>query len=102
MTSQEIIQKVWAFCHQYLGAEYHLYLFGSRAENKNRPYSDFDFFVKGPAAVPAPKWQRFCEAVEEVDTLYKIDLVDFMRASNDFKTIAGKTAREVVDGQVRS
>ena len=46
-------------------------------------------------------WQKLYEAVQEIETLHKIDLVDFDKAGEDFKNIAQKGACEILDGQIR-
>ena len=101
MTEAEIIHQVWKLCQEILGPQYRLFLFGSRSEKKNDSYSDFDFLIKGAAVVPDKSWQRFFDAVQEIQTLFKIDLVDYMGASEDFKKVASKSLKEIVNGQIR-
>ena len=101
MSETEIIQKVWKICYDILGPDYSIFLFGSRASKENSPYSDFDFFIKGKQGVPAATWQKFYDAVQEIQTLHKIDLVDYIHSSEDFKRVASKNAKEIVNGQIR-
>lgn len=101
MTEAELIRQVWDLCQKILGPRYRLFLFGSRAQKKNNAYSDFDFFVCGDTEVKEKDWFRLLNAVEEIQTLHKIDLVDYMAASEDLKKVAGKSLKEIINGQIR-
>lgn len=67
---------------------YRIFLFGSRAEGTAHPRSDIDIGIEGPAPVPASILDALQEEFEEAPTLYTIDVVDFRRVSQDFRTVA--------------
>ena len=100
MTDTQIIYQVWELVQKHLGPNTQLFLFGSRSEGTNSDFSDFDFFVKSAILLTAEQWLNFTESVENLPTLYKIDLIDFNQAGDDFKKIASKSAKEILNGQV--
>ena len=51
-----------------------VWLFGSRARGDHRERSDIDLAVEAPAA-SRRTWLELCRAVEETETLLRIDLV---------------------------
>ncbi|OGU16094.1 MAG: hypothetical protein A2X61_13360 [Ignavibacteria bacterium GWB2_35_12] len=72
-----------------------VYLFGSRAENKNGKYSDIDIgLISEEGEIPSDAYNNIVEEVNNnVETLLKIDVVDFNRVDEDFKNFALKEAR---------
>ncbi len=60
-----------------------IYLFGSRARGDAQPRSDIDIAIACPKA-DALVWADICEAVEEADTLLKIDVIRLEQAAPDF------------------
>lgn len=74
---------------------YRVFLFGSRASEKGGDRSDFDIGIEGPAPVPDRAWSEIKEEVEELPTLYTVDLVDFRRVSEDFRNIALEHVQEL-------
>lgn len=72
-----------------------VYLFGSRAENKNGKYSDIDIgLIYEDCEIPSEEFNNIVEDVNnQVDTLLKIDIVDFSRVDDDFKNFALKGAQ---------
>lgn len=76
MTCNEIIECVTKICRQH-GAE-SLILFGSRAKGTDTARSDFDFCVKG-----VDDFYELLSAIDEIPTLYKIDLVNEDTCKNE-------------------
>ncbi|MBI5325172.1 MAG: nucleotidyltransferase domain-containing protein [Ignavibacteriae bacterium] len=72
-----------------------VYLFGSRAENKNGKYSDIDIgLLYEYGEIPAEKFVYILEDLNtKVDTLLKVDVVDFNRVDEEFKNFALKEAQ---------
>ncbi len=60
-----------------------IYLFGSRARGDAQPRSDIDLAIGCPQA-DAKGWADICEAVDEADTLLKIDVIRLEDAAPDF------------------
>jgi predicted nucleotidyltransferase len=69
-------------------------LFGSRAEGRPAPGSDFDL------AVDAPKPERAYEIKEAVDDsvgLYKVDIIYLPNVERDFRDLVLKTGKVVYE-----
>jgi predicted nucleotidyltransferase len=69
-------------------------LFGSRARGTEGPRSDFDIGIRGPIPVPLGLFYDLEHALDELDTLDRVNLVDLSRASS---TLAAEADR---DGKV--
>ncbi len=67
-----------------------VFLFGSRVRGKARPYSDFDIGIWGEAPLPLKAFYKLEDMMEELPTLYKIDLVDLNRTGDKFQQQALK------------
>lgn len=103
MIEVEIIQEVWRLFKEIIGENnYELYLFGSRSTKTNVPHSDFDFCIVGKKPVPSEKMYRLKQAIEDMKTLYSIDIVDFEGTNEAFKEIAKKEMVRIINGKVRS
>ena len=75
--------------------EYKVFIFGSRANEQARKYSDYDIGISG--SKPLPETTKFMieEALEKSDLPYKIDIVDFSLVSPEFKKVALKKIKEL-------
>ena len=76
MQISEIMEKIIIECERRGAKE--AFLFGSRAKGTARPRSDFDIAVAG-----VPDIEGLRDALDNIPTLYKIDLVDLDTCSND-------------------
>ena len=56
--------------------EVHVYFFGSRVRGKARERSDFDVAIDSSSPVEPRLFARIRTALDELPTLYRIDLVD--------------------------
>jgi len=63
-------------------------LFGSRARGCAKPRSDFDLGVVGDTPLPLEDFFALEDLLDELPTLYRIDWVDFARASDVFRARA--------------
>ena len=77
MPISELIQRVTEICKE--NGVKKLYLFGSFAMGTATPESDIDFVVCGCEDIG-----RLEEALEEIDTLRKIDIFDYDNIRNEF------------------
>ncbi|MFR3184573.1 MAG: nucleotidyltransferase family protein [Ruminococcus sp.] len=77
MPISELIQRVTEICKK--NGVKKLYLFGSFAMGTATPESDIDFVVCGCEDIG-----RLEEALEEIDTLRKIDIFDYDNIHNEF------------------
>lgn len=67
-------------------------LYGSRARGTARPYSDFDIGICGKEPLSFTAFYKLEDMMEELPTLYKIDLVDLNRTNTGFQQEALKSA----------
>ena len=75
MTLDEIYRDIINICKKYNGTQ--VILFGSRAKGTERERSDIDIAVRGVSDILALQ-----EEIEDISTLYKIDLVDLDECKN--------------------
>ncbi len=75
MSVDDVLQKIIEICRE-LSAE-KVYLYGSRAKGTNVERSDIDI-----AAAGVKEFEHLEEAVEEIDTLYTIDLLNLDTVRN--------------------
>lgn len=75
MQAEEILREIVRLCKEY-GAEKAI-LFGSRVKETAGERSDFDIAVSGVSSFAGLQ-----EALEEMPTLYSIDLVDLDTCEN--------------------
>ena len=103
MSEEDIIPAVWAVFKSVVDVhDYRLFLFGSRATKKNAPHADFDFCILGSKPLKEHKLTRLKHEIDELKTLFSIDIVDLGRADHEFREVVEKEMIEVVDGQIRS
>ncbi len=69
-------------------AEYKIFFFGSRVNNRSNERSDIDIGIDGPGPVPPLVFSKIKEEIEALPVLYKIELVDFKQVSPDFRQVA--------------
>lgn len=67
-----------------------IFIFGSRANNKESVQSDIDLGIIPRDNFNYDKLVLFKEALEDINIPYKVDVVDFNNVSNDFKKEAMK------------
>lgn len=65
--------------------DYRLFFFGSRVKGDNSPRSDIDLGIEGQKELSPQIKLTIEEELQNLPTLYKIDLVDFKTVSRDFK-----------------
>lgn len=68
-------------------SKYKVLFFGSRVKGNNRERSDIDVGILGEAALPPLVLSEIQEAFEEAPTIYKIDCIDLMSVSDDFRNM---------------
>ncbi|MBA4386258.1 MAG: nucleotidyltransferase domain-containing protein [Anaerolinea sp.] len=67
---------------------YKTFIFGSRATNTNRKYSDIDLGIMGPSPLPSKAYISIDQDFQESDLPYKVDLVDFSNVTEKFKQVS--------------
>jgi len=74
---------------------YKVFFFGSRIRGDNFERADIDLGIEGPKEIPASIKLKIEEEIENLPTLYKIDVVDFRKVSDKFKKQALKNIEYV-------
>lgn len=69
---------------------YKVFFFGSRVAGKGDERSDIDIGIKGKKPVPSGILLDIQEELENLPTLYKIEIVDFAKVDEKFKKVALK------------
>ena len=69
---------------------YRVFFFGSRISGSGDERSDIDIGIAGDEAVPVEILGRIREELDELPTLYRIDVVDFAKVSSRFRDEALK------------
>lgn len=76
---------------------YRVFLFGSRASGRARERSDFDVGVMGNKPLPSTTFFKIHQLLDGVETLCRIELVDFNRVSPRFREIAMRQIEVLYD-----
>jgi len=74
---------------------YKVFVFGSRATNTNRKYSDIDLGIMGPKPLSASAYVSLKQDFQESDLPYRVDLVDFSNVSDKFKQVSLRTIIDI-------
>ena len=70
--------------------KYRVFFFGSRVAGRGTDRSDIDIGIEGPEPVPPGVKFEIEEKVEELPTLYKIEIVDFSHLPPKFREVASQ------------
>lgn len=92
----EIRARLSALAEELRGHQ--VYLFGSRAAGTARARSDFDIGVTGLRPLTDEVYVRLQDAMDGIETLYRIDVVDLQRVSERFRTVAQQKMQLLYDG----
>lgn len=69
---------------------YEIFVYGSRAGGNAQKWSDVDIGIRGDKEVPVRSLALIAEELENSKIPYKVDVVDFSKASAEFKDLALK------------
>lgn len=87
--SEKIKKDILRILGKYLDfKQYKVFIFGSRVTGKGTKRSDIDIGIDGPTAVPGQTIAKIKDDLEQLPTLYTIEVVDFKNAAPDFKKVA--------------
>ena len=96
MREEDVLKLIKQVLSKYLDLKkYKVFLFGSRATGSATKRSDFDIGIIGEESIPA---KTFIEIQEELDNLpifQEIELVDFSKVPDRFKSIALRNVKEL-------
>ncbi len=88
-SEEQLKKNIAAIMRKYLDSEkYKVFFFGSRVSGHGDERSDIDIGIEGQEPVPVNEWLNIEEELQNLPTLYSIDIVDFKRVSKKFKNIA--------------
>lgn len=68
-------------------SKYRVFFFGSRVDGLADERSDIDVGIEGPA-IPSGVWFDIQEEIENMPTLYTLELVDFRTVDDTFRQVA--------------
>lgn len=84
LTIKSILQK-------YLDPDKdNVFLFGSYAKGLEHDKSDIDIAIKSSAPLDLTKWALLEEEFEQSELSQKVDLVDYLRVTDDFQKVIDK------------
>ncbi len=89
---QQILRVLWKYLDL---SDYSIFFFGSRVTGTGDDRSDIDVGIQGRCPVPVAVWGSIQEEMEDLDTLYKIDVVDFATVSDSFKEVASRRTQAI-------
>ena len=91
MNTQMIIKELrTGLASHFNSKDDFVFIFGSRANGKAKPNSDWDIGVIGKKQIPGSALEKARESLEEIRTLQTFELVDFQKVPDSFKKIALK------------
>ncbi len=85
LTDKEIIENVISIVKKNI-PDCQLFLFGSRAKGTHKESSDFDIAIKNNKN-SIQEFTKIRDLIEELDTLKKIDLIEYNDLGEEFKKI---------------
>lgn len=87
--AEKLKKEVLEIISRYLNLkQYRVFFFGSRVSGKGDDRSDIDIGIEGREPVPDKALVEIEEEIENLPTLYKIDIVDFRQTSEKFRKVA--------------
>lgn len=94
---EKIKKEIREIVSRYLDTTlYHVFFFGSRVSGNCNERSDIDIGIEGPTRIPSSAFINILEDVENIPTMYKIEVVDFKRVPNEFRHVALKKIEVIV------
>ena len=86
---EKLKKEILEIVGKYLDLEkYKVFFFGSRVSGKGDERSDIDVGIEGSTSLPPGAILDIQEELENLPTLYKVEIVDFARVDERFKKVA--------------
>lgn len=86
---EKLKKEILEIIGRYLDLKaYQIFFFGSRVTGKGNERSDIDVGIVGVEEIPYEIMARIRNDIENLPTLYKIEIVDFKKVSADFREVA--------------
>ena len=90
-SEEKLKKEILNIVGKYLDlVKYKVFFFGSRVKGDSFPRSDIDIGIEGPKEIPSSIYLDIQEEIENLPTLYKVDIVDFKRVNEKFKEVASQ------------
>ncbi len=90
-----LVETVVAEARRRLGPRARIVWFGSWVRGDARPGSDIDLAVDAPSGVDPADYAELWNFVDELSTLYTIDLVDLAEAGEELRREIERTGKEL-------
>lgn len=88
-SAEKLKKEIIEIISRYLNLnEYKVFFFGSRVIGRGTERSDIDVGIEGPAPIPLKIKFEIEDEIENIPTLYKIEIVDFKSVPADFYEVA--------------
>ncbi|MBI3579391.1 MAG: nucleotidyltransferase domain-containing protein [Ignavibacteriales bacterium] len=86
---EKLKKEILGFVGKHIDLRTHkVFFFGSRVSGGGSERSDIDVGIEGPQEIPIEILGRIREEIENLPTLYKIEVVDFKSTSDEFREVA--------------
>ena len=86
---KELEKKISSILNKYLDLKDHrVFFFGSRVSEKGDDRSDIDIGIEGRKPISLLTLGKIKEEIDDLNILYKIDIVDFKQVASDFREVA--------------
>ena len=82
----EVAREVARLTREILGHELEIIWYGSWPGGRAQPHSDIDLAVAAAGPIPLERMTALREVVENIPTLYEIDLVDLASVGQPLRT----------------
>ena len=93
---EKLKREILEIVGEYLDLKvYRVFFFGSRVTGGGNERSDIDIGIEGPYSVPLKIMGQIEDEIENLPTLYKIEIVDFKQTSSDFYEVARQKIESV-------
>ncbi|WP_038058075.1 nucleotidyltransferase domain-containing protein [Thermodesulfobacterium hydrogeniphilum] len=96
MKVKERIEKIVDFLVKTLEPE-RIILFGSRAGNLEKPFSDIDLAIEGGREVSFREFRKIKENLDQLAGIYSVDIIFLKKVNPDFKSIVLQTGRVIYE-----
>lgn len=88
-SAEKLKKEILEIIGKYLDLKkYKVFFFGSRVAGGGTERSDIDVGIEGPEPLPFGVLSDIAEEIENLPTLYKIEIVDFYKVPFKFREVA--------------
>jgi predicted nucleotidyltransferase len=88
-SEEKLKKEILEIVGKYLDlSKYKIFFFGSRVAGTGDERSDIDVGIEGRTPLPSGALLDIQDALENLPTLYKVEIVDFSRVDERFKKVA--------------